>query len=105
VRQHPGDAFFVKVWRKQFGQRRRDGFERRAVADEMDIGIDRKARGGKDAFGGFDIGGVEAETFGQFSASVRCRPRCRYRRRDPRCDAAIRAGCRDRENARSPPRP
>ena len=35
--------------REQFGQRRGDGFEQRLVAHEVDIGIDREARAGKEA--------------------------------------------------------
>ena len=70
MRQHSRDAFFMQVRREQFRQRGGDGLERGLVADEMHIGVDRKARRRQDAFGGFHIGAVEPEPFGQLQPAL-----------------------------------
>src|SRR5438552_297588 len=75
--QHPADALFVQVGRKQLGQRGGDRFQRRLVAAEMHIGFHRKACRRQDAFGRFHIGAVEPEPLGQF---------------EPALDAALTAG-------------
>src|ERR1700735_4723292 len=65
MRQHSRDALFMQVGREQFSQRGGDGLQWRLVADEMHIGIHRKARRRQDALGRFHIGAVEPESFGQ----------------------------------------
>src|ERR1700722_3185616 len=70
MRQHSRDALLMQVGREQFGERGGNGLERRLVADEMHIGVHRKARRRQDALGRFHIGAVEPQSLGQLQPAL-----------------------------------
>src|SRR5580704_13323016 len=64
--EHAVDALADDLRREQFGERRRDGFEQRFLADEMHIGFDGEFRRRQQAAQRHDVIAVEAEPVGEF---------------------------------------
>ena len=70
VLEHAGDALAVDGGREQLGERGGHRLQQRALAHEIDIGLDGKARGGQRALHGDDVGAVEAERVGQHQPAL-----------------------------------
>src|SRR6266852_524935 len=63
--EHAFDAFADDLRREQFGERGGDRLEQRSVANEMDVGVDRKARCGQETRERNDVVAIEFEGFGE----------------------------------------
>ena len=68
--QHAGDALAVDGRREQLGQRGGHRLQQRALAHEIDVGLDGEARGRQRALHGDHVGAVEAQRVGEHQPAL-----------------------------------